>query len=43
MWHSDKRHFLELARDMSLTLFVTQFEREDAERLQKKRVWPRGS
>ncbi len=43
MWHSDKRHFLELAKEMSLTLFVTQFEREDAERLQKKRVRSRGS
>jgi hypothetical protein len=32
MWRQDKRKLLEMAKGSSLTLFVRQFEFEDAER-----------
>ena len=32
MWHVEKKHFLEMAREHRLGLLVTQFEGEDAER-----------
>jgi hypothetical protein len=32
MWREDKRKFLEIASDTSLSLFVRQFEFEDVER-----------
>ena len=30
MWRSDKKHFIELAKNNSYQLFVYQFEQEDA-------------
>jgi hypothetical protein len=39
MWLSDKKHFLELAKDTTLSLFATQFELDDAERRQMKRAF----
>jgi len=39
MWLSDKKHFLDVAKDTTLSLFATQFELDDAERRQTKRVF----
>jgi hypothetical protein len=36
MWRSDKKRFLELARQPPLSLFATQFELDDAERRRTK-------
>lgn len=38
IWRSDKKHFLELARQTHLSHFVAQFQFDDAERRRTKRV-----
>jgi hypothetical protein len=38
MWLSDKKQFLELARQTHLSHFVAQFQYDDAERRRTKRV-----
>ncbi len=38
IWFSDKKHFLELARQTHLRHFVAQFELDDAERRRPKLV-----
>jgi hypothetical protein len=37
IWLSDKKHFLEIARQTHLSHFVAQFEFDDAERRRTKR------
>ena len=35
VWHTNKEDFLKLAKQSCLSLFIAQFEREDAERQEK--------
>ena len=37
IWRKDKKRFIEISQDSSCRLFVTQFEREDAEALLERR------
>jgi hypothetical protein len=41
LWHSDKKNFLELVRQMGLSHFARQFELETAERAQRPLRVPR--